>query len=281
MAERMRRTRPDARVLSIAHGPQAGQGHERPRRLFARAALTVVGFWWLATGLIVALQRVGVEWLLGAACAVAAVAGAVLAWRARTEATPASVRASFVGAALLWAAHQASFYGGWLVGPAPATGAAPPARSLALALEAMHATWYSDAVALLLLGGAALLARRAAHATVLWSLVAFWTMHQLARLCLFAGVVNPATRFLPDRLQYLARYFGPAENSAFLVAVAVALALVTARLVSDAVREPRVAVRERHALLAVLSGLATLEHVLLATTFTVPLWELFLWIRGA
>lgn len=254
--------------------------HEPPRRLFARAALTIVGFWWAATGLIVALQRSGVEWLLALACVVAAAAGAALVWRTRADDAPRAVRLAFVGSALLWAAHQASFYGGWLVGPAPAAGASPPARSLALAIEAIHATSYSDLAALLLLLGAWLLSRRAAHATALHALLAFWTLHQLARLCLFAGVVNPATRFLPERLQYLSRYFGPTENSAFLVAVAVGLALGTAWLVSGAVREPRVAVRERRALLAVLVGLATLEHVLLATTFTVPLWEVFLWVRG-
>lgn len=268
----------DARA-SATPVPQAARA-ERARTLFLRAACVVTGFWWMATGLVVALQRTGAEPVMGAACAAAALVGAWLVARTSMSATPRGVRLSFVGSALLWASLQGAFYAGWLVGPAPMDASGATARSLALALEALHATWHADAAALLLIGGVAVALRRAAQPTALHVLVAFWSVHQVARLCLFAGVANPATRFLPEELRYLAQYFGAPRNSPLLGLALLVVAAAAMRLMRAGARAGDPPRRERLALLAVLAALGAVELLFLAMPVTVPLWELFLRLRG-
>lgn len=276
--------RPSAPVLALArearHAAAPAAREERPGALLLRAACVVAGFWWMATGLVVALQRSGAEPAMAGACVVAGLVGAWLVARQASSAMPRAVRLSFVGSALLWAALQGAFYAGWLVGPRPAGASAEAARSLSLALDALHATWHADAAALLLLAAVAVVTRRAAHPTALHALLAFWAVHQLARLCLFAGVANPATRFLPEELRYLAQYFGPARNSLLLAVATVLVAAAAARLTRAAIRSRDATDRERVALLAVLAALGTLELLFLAVPVTVPLWEVFLRLRG-
>jgi putative photosynthetic complex assembly protein 2 len=274
------RVRPARAALAAVDPAEPSRPPRHARTLFRRAAIVVVGFWWLSTGLVVALQRTGAEAAMATACIAAACGGAWLVVRAAGRVTAQAVRMSFVGAALLWAALQAAFYAGWIVGPMPLDGPTPAPRTIALALDALRTTSHADAAALLLIAGVALASRRAAQPTALHALLAFWATHQLARLCLFLGVANPATRFLPEGLRYLARYFGPSRNSLLLFLLTALVAAVAWRLGRSAVRASAECARERLALLAVLAVLGVLELLFLAMPVAVPLWDVFLRVRG-
>jgi putative photosynthetic complex assembly protein 2 len=247
-------------------------------RALLRAALRVIGFWWLATGLIVAIQRDGITRLLGLLVATALAAiGLRLLWRTRDDATPRGAQLAFIGGAFLWIWVQTTFYGGWLIGPAaeiPVSAGPTPG----LALQAIAATGYNLVAAALMFGLA--YAVHGANPVGWQTIAAFWGADQLAKLNVFLGVANPGTHFLPDRLAFLIGYFGPQRNSPLLPVSILVLGALALWLYRRAIRTGDPFGREGNALLAALLALAALEHVLLGLSLQVPLWDPFLRVRG-
>jgi len=252
----------------------------RREGLLVPSAALVVGFWWLATGLIVAIQRDPLT-RAGALVLVNGLAllGTYLLWTRRERATPAGARQSLLGGAFLWTWVWTSFYSGWLVGPG--VGGTPVAQgpTLALAMEALRATSHNEIASVAVLVVAWALTRGASNRVGLHALLVFFGMHQLARLNVFIGVVNPATRFLPERLLWLADFFGPPQNSPLLAISVVGLGLVAlgffrrAATVDDPFR------RQTALLLAILAALGAGEHVLIGVPWDAPLWDVFLRFR--
>ncbi len=246
--------------------------------LLAPVALVVV-FWWAATGLTIVLQRDGAARTIGlAATALLAVAGAVLVVRSRADRSARGARAAFLGGALLWWWTAALFYAGW--GVAPASVAAGPPRSLALAAQAIAATWRADAVALVVLAAVAAAVWRRPNRVALGSLLAFWGTLQTAKLNVFVGVRNPGGELLPPQLAGLQLFFAPPVNSWLLPLTVVALAALSGRLITRAVRTSDAFVRQSSAIVGVLLALAVLEHVLLGVRAGPALWAVFLEVRG-
>lgn len=248
-------------------------------RAIGRAALRLIGFWWLATGLIVATQRDAITRgvALVAALALAAL-GVRLTWRSRDDVTPRGAQLAFIGAALLWITVQTTFYGGWLVGPEltiPAS-AGPSPR---LAIHAIGATAWNLVAGLAALGWCVAIHGR--NPVAWFTLGTFLASDQLAKLNVFLGVANPATHFLPSHLAFLIAYFGPQRNSLLLPVSVLVLALLAAWLFRRVVREPDGFSREANALLAWLLALASLEHLLLGLSVQLPLWDIFLRVRGS
>jgi putative photosynthetic complex assembly protein 2 len=184
--------------------------------MVARGVSQVVLFWWVATGLIIAMQRSGptrtVALLVATALAVYGF------WEMRASAQDDSAlgaRRSFLGGAMLWGWVSVTFYGGYLTGfhPGELSASAP---SWELVLPAIQATLLSDVAALLLMGAVALLLHGDPNKTGLHGLAIFWGVQQIAKLNVFLGVENPAGNFLPPHLAYLRVFFGPLVNSPFL-----------------------------------------------------------------
>lgn len=263
-----------------AVGAPASPAAPTTRRLpVARSALLVLGFWWAATGLTLAMQHGD---LARAASLVATSALAVLAIRlvlgTRDVRTPAAARAAFLAASLLWWWTATVFYLGW--GVADVGAPAGPARSARLALQAIAATWRPDVVAVAVIIGVATLVWRHRNRVALWALLAFWGTLQTAKLNVFAGVRHPGADWLPERLAGLRVFFGPEQNSALLPATVVVLAALTAWLAVRAWRARDGFQRHAAALLAVLLALALVEHVMLGVDTTLPLWDPFLRLRA-
>jgi putative photosynthetic complex assembly protein 2 len=288
-ASLVRRSRPE--LASPVLAPDArddAPAAARPSRARGgawRALLLVLAFWWGATGLLIALQRSAGS--RAAALALAAAAGAGGYWllaRARARQDERGAVQSFLGGALLWTCVQGAFYGGWVVGLGPQ--APTDAPVLVRAVDAILATSYSALLTAALLAGAVALTRGAPNRLGLTTFLAFWAVHELAKLNVFLGVVNPGAQYLPDYLAHLQRYFGPARNSALLPLSVVALLAWTGWLVRDAVRARvpghRVgAHRVARALLAMVVLLAAFEHALLGTPRQLGWWDAFLALRGA
>jgi putative photosynthetic complex assembly protein 2 len=272
-------------------------GAVRLRRAGARAAVAgalaaaVVGFWWAATGVLLALQRSAGTRVAALAVAVAAGAlGLRLTARVRDSAARPSAWRDGAGAvlagALLWTAVSAAFYGGWVVGPAvPPALSDPGAPALLRALGAIAATAYSTALASALLAAAWRLAggrsRPAAFAPATFAVL--WAAHELAKLNVFAGVANPGAELLPAYLASLRAYFGPARNSPLLPISVAALAAATVACAAGAARaRANPARRTALALVAGIVALAALEHALLGVRDPVGWWDAFLrWRAGA
>lgn len=247
--------------------------------MVARGIGLVVIFWWVATGLIIAMQRSGPTRVVALIVATAlAVFGF---WEMRANATDesaAAARRSFFGGALLWGWVSVTFYGGYLTGFHPMD-PTPVAPSWEAVLPAIQATLLSDVAALLLIGATALLLHGDRNRTGLWSLVIFWSVQQVAKLNVFLGVENPAGNFLPPHLAYLHRFFGPLENSWFLPASVAALSIITVWTAWRSAREPLPGKRQAGILYATILGLTVLEIVWLGTPMESTWWDSFLRAR--
>ncbi|GJG86857.1 hypothetical protein tb265_20380 [Gemmatimonadetes bacterium T265] len=277
---------------SLARVPGARRrGTGRWRRALAAAA-GVLAFWYGATGLLLALERSDATRLLALGLAVAAaVAGAACVRAGARGAGAGAAARAVLGGALLWVCVSATFYGGWVVGPAPLGTVAPAdagagAPSLARAAAAVAATAYSSLLAAALL----LVAVRAARgprgrgltqtsAAGRYGPIAFatlWAAHELAKLNVFLGVASPGAAYLPAYLAHFRQFFGPARNSPLLAASVVALGAAAAALAVRARRaDPASARRTGLALLAGVLALATFEHAMLGVRTPPEWWDAF------
>lgn len=248
--------------------------------LLLRGVGLVVAFWWVATGVIIAMQANSITRLLG--LVVATVLGVVgfLEMRAtREDDSPEAVRRSFLGGAMLWGWVSASFYGGFLTGIAPTT-IPPAAPSWGAVLPAIAATLVSDAAALLLLIFSAWLDHGARNRTGLKALALFWAVQQVAKLNVFFGVENPAANFLPPHLAGLRLFFGPPVNSPFRLVSLVGLAIATAWAAWGVRPAASPGRRQAAAIYATILGLAVLEIALLGLRVEATPWDSFLRARG-
>jgi putative photosynthetic complex assembly protein 2 len=248
-------------------------------RTVGRAALRLILFWWLATGLIVATQRDALTRAIAAGIALAvAVFGLRLVWSTRDDVTPRGAQLAFIGGAFLWIFVQTAFYGGWIVGPELAIPASA-GPSAWLAIHAIGATAWNEVASAAALAYCVTVYQRN---PVAWLTVGtFWGTDQLAKLNVFLGVANPGTHFLPEQLYFLIAYFGPQRNSPLLPVSVVVLAGLAAWLFRRVLRDGHGFRREANALLAWLLTLAALEHLMLGLPVSLPLWDVFLQARGS
>ena len=260
-------------------GPWATWLHEHWSAV-GKGTLAVVGFWWLVTGVIVALQRN--EWTKLAAWAIStavAIYATYVIHAQRAERTAASARRTFLASTAVWMWINVALYGGWIVGPGRSATVAGEA-TLLRATEAVSALLWHELLCVLLLFVTWLHVRRSPNRLAFSALATYWVVLQVAKLNIFLGVANPGARFLPPHLQFLLSYYGPPVNSgwlpvSFFAAVGVALIFWwNGWQAKDAF------LRQSRALLAVLIALAALEYLLLGVHSEAPLWEVFLKARG-
>ncbi len=269
------RTSSDAK----ARGPWAAWVHDHWSAV-GKGTLAVVGFWWLVTGVIVALQRN--EWTKLAAWTIStgvAIYAVYVIHAQRAERTAASARRTFLAATAVWMWINVGLYGGWIVGPSHAASITGEA-SVFRATEAIASLLWHELLCVLVLFMTWLHVRLSPNRMAFTALSTYWIVLQVAKLNIFFGVANPGARFLPPHLQFLLSYYGPPVNSgwlpvSFFAAVGVALIFWWHGWQSkDAF------LRQSRALLSMLIALAAVEYMLLAVPSDAPLWEVFLKARG-
>ena len=235
----------------------------------------VVGFWWAATGLTLAMQWSHVASVASiVVTSVLALVGAALIATTRKEASALGARMAFLGSAFIWWWCSSLFYAGYGVNITAPKGAA--AGSAALAGQAIMATLPADMLGVLSLAAIAIAVAKAPNKVALWSLAAFFGTLQTAKLNVFFGVRNSGVDWLPSHLSALAQFFGPTRNSALLPVTVLLLTVITAALMRGSRRAQDDYHRHAYAMLALLVGLAVVEHIFLGVAFTLPLWDAFL-----
>ena len=249
-------------------------GGELPRASLSASLALVVGFWWAATGVTLAMQRSAFTSTASVITAtVFAVVGCLLIVNSRHETTVRGARFAFLGSALVWWWCSTLFYAG--VGIHIADNISTGPRTFALAFQAIEATVRPDLVGVLALILVAALVRSTPNRTAFWTLLVFFATLQTAKLNVFMGVRNSGIDWLPEHLVGLSRFFGPPQNSPLLPVTIVGLAVC---FVVSAARSHEAASAFRKHMLAMLSfllGLALLEHVFLGVNLTLPLWDIF------
>ena len=252
-------------------------------RIMFTSGVAVVGFWWLTTGVIVAMQATTISRSGGVlVCTALAGWGAWLVASRRNVATDRAATESFFGGALLWGWVTATLYTGWIAGPVEA--ASVPLEgapgSMALALQATWATWNSEVASLAAMAAAWFLTRGGVNRVGFWTYVAFWLTLQSAKLNIFFGVKNPGTQFLPPQLAHLERFFGPLQNSLFLPFSLTVLTVATFAMFVMVVRDRAPHRRRGWSLVSTLMALAVVEHLFLSSRWNAPFWQFFLELRG-
>jgi putative photosynthetic complex assembly protein 2 len=263
----------------VVRGPWAAWWHDHWSAV-GKGTLAVAGFWWLVTGVIVALQRN--EWTKLAAWAVST---AVAVWATyvihaqRNVRTAVAARRTFLAATAIWMWINVGLYGGWIVGPGHVATVAGEA-TIFRATEAIASLLWHELLCVTVLFVSWLHVRASPNRLSFVALSTYWAVLQVAKLNIFFGVANPGARFLPPHLQFLLSYYGPPVNTDFLpfsFFVAVGVALIfwwNGWQAKDAF------LRQSRALLAMLIALAAVEYLLLAVPSDAPLWEVFLKARG-
>ena len=272
-------TRDLMRAEPRARGSWATWWHEHWSAV-GKGTLAVVGFWWLVTGVIVALQRN--EWTKLAAWTISTVVAIYAVYvihEQRLERTAASARRTFLASTAVWMWINVGLYGGWIVGPGHVASAAGDA-TLFRATEAVLSLRSHELLCVLLLCVTWLHVRQCPNRLAFSALATYWLVLQVAKLNIFVGVANPGARFLPPHLQFLLTYYGPPENTgwlpvSFFSAVGVALIFWW-----NGWQAKEAFLRQSRALLAMLIALAALEYLLLGVHSDAPLWEVFLKARG-
>ncbi|MEO8334459.1 MAG: DUF3623 family protein [bacterium] len=247
---------------------------DRPASVGASMFMVLL-FWWAATGLTFGMQWS--DYARSASIIATSAFAAVGAWlvvTTRDATTARSARLAFLGAGLIWWWSASIFYAGW--GVDTTLRDAAPQRSLALALQAIAATWRADIIGVVALVAIAVVVGGRANRLALWAFATFWGTLQTAKINVFLGVVHSGVELLPSRLAGLGAFFGPARNSALLPVTVLLLAALTAGLARASRRAPDALRRHALAMIALLMGLAALEHALLGVPTALPLWDIFL-----
>jgi putative photosynthetic complex assembly protein 2 len=266
-------------VESKPRGPWAAWLHEHWTAV-GKGTLAVVGFWWLVTGVIVALQRN--EWTKLAAWTIStgvAIYAVYVIHAERTQRTATSARRTFLASTAVWMWINVGLYGGWIVGPGRAASVAGEA-TLLRATEAITSLLWHELLCVLVLFVTWLHVRRSPNRLAFAALATYWMVLQVAKLNIFFGVANPGARFLPPHLQFLLTYYGPPANTDFLPFSFFAAFGVALIFWWNGWQAKDAFLRQSRALLAMLIALAAVEYLLLGVHSQAPLWEVFLKARG-
>ncbi len=244
--------------------------------LFAHVlpVLFVVAAWFVATGVVITLDRLPRRtfgWSLGGA-GVVAVASLWLARSVATDATPRGAYLGFAAALGVWGWHEMSFLMGVVTGPrreALPRGVTGWAR---FRMAAATLIWHEIALAATAVGMLALTWGQP-NQIAAFAFAILFVMRVSAKLNIFLGVPNLTVDFLPAHLGYLKSYFRIAVFNR-LFPVSVGVASVAALLLAEAAAVASPATAAGLTMLAMLAGLGCLEHWFLVLPFRdAALWR--------
>jgi putative photosynthetic complex assembly protein 2 len=232
-----------------------------------------VGFavfsWWIGTGVILWLDRLGPRPLRWSLLVWTGLLG-LSVWGVKHSMANTGVSASYLGFAsviVMWGWHELAFLSGWLSGP----------RRIAMSPNATGWQRLREAVATLLWHELALIAN---FVGLLWlqsdqpnhvalcTFALLWCMRVSAKLNLFFGVPLHSEQYLPPHLAYLASYFRVARPGWwFYGSVSVSTATWSWLVWSAQTGEVHLSVG--WVLLASLLGLALVEHAVMVLPWPV------------
>lgn len=212
--------------------------------------LYVAVLWFVATGIVVALDRR--SWLLLASgiLALAATAAIVIL---RDDTSTLANYASFTAAFAIWGWHEISFLTGAVAGPNRTP--CPVGLSGWDRLKASTATVIHHEIALALtLLLLISLTLGSANATGAWAFAILFAMRLSTKFNLFLGVPNFSPELLPARLAYLKSHFRKRRFNALMPFSLAGSAALTMALIDQP-------------LLAALALLGLVEHLFLVLPF--------------
>ncbi len=239
--------------------------------------VVALALWWSFT--IAMLYRTGLpETSFGRTfvmTSVLALVGTFVIARSADLATDVGAYAAFVGALMVWAWHEISYFLGFVTGPRPQS-CPPQSTAWQRFVFGVKASLYHE-LAIIATGGViVLLTYNGANQVAMWTYCILWFMRWSAKLNIFLGVRNLHMDYLPKRLQYLSSFVAHRSmNPLFPVSMLVAGVFVVMWVLRAAGADASTFAVTSSVLCASLLVLAMLEHLFLM--FRVPdraLWRL-------
>lgn len=232
------------------------------------ALSTVTLAWWISTGLVLLLNRLGPTWQRTSLLAVTALVFISLLYLpGRSEDRSASGALLGFGQGLvIWAWLEMTYLMGVITGPRKIP--CPPDSSTALRFWlGLQTSLYHEISVLLMVALVLILAGDGPNQVAAATCVSLWLMRWSAKLNLFLGVRNYNSEWFPAHLQYLDSYTRRAPmNLLFPVSVTVGTAVAVV-LLTQAMASSDPFVRSAHLLVSALLSLAVLEHWFLMYPF--------------
>ncbi len=212
--------------------------------------LYVAVLWFVATGIVVALDRR--SWLLMGSGMIALAATVAIALL-RNDPSTLATYASFTAAFAVWGWHEISFLTGAVTGPSKAP--CPLGLTTWQRLKASTATVIHHEIALALTLVLLLaLAWGSANMTGTWAFAILFAMRLSTKFNLFLGVPNFSPELLPARLAYLKSHFRTRRFNALMPFSLIGSTALTYALLDTP-------------LLAALALLGLVEHLFLVLPF--------------
>lgn len=225
--------------------------------------------WWIGTGVILWLDRLGPRPLRWSLMGWTVLLG-LSVWGVKLSMAHVGVAASYWGFAsviVMWGWHELAFLSGWLSGP----------RRRAMSEGARGWVRLREAIAVILWHELALIAN---FALLIWmqqdqpnhvalcTFALLWCMRASAKLNLFFGVPLHGEQYLPPQLQYLASYFRHARPGWWFFSSVSVSAVIWLWLVWSA-STGAFELSVGWVLLASLLGLAIVEHAVMVMPWPV------------
>ncbi|UIJ73259.1 putative photosynthetic complex assembly protein PuhE [Aurantimonas sp. HBX-1] len=246
-------------------------------------ALFALGVWWASTVLIIyldGLPRWTFKYSMIGATVIFAISLIGLE-RTATDATVAGAYWAFSFGLLAWGWQEMSFYMGYVTGsrkqPCPEN-----CRGWKHFGHAIQTSLYHELAIIAAAAAVVWLTWGGPNQIGMWTFMVLWWMHQSAKLNVFLGVRNLNEEFLPEHLEFLKGFLNKRSmNLLFPFSVTIST-VITALLVVAAMAEGATTFeRAGYTFLAVLMGLAILEHWMLVLPMpTGAIWAPGLKSRG-
>lgn len=232
------------------------------------AILAAMIIWWFSTGIILVFvrlaERSGRHGGTGATliASPSLLIGGWLYVNSLGDASLGGAYAGFMAALFMWGWIELAFLNGSITGPM-----ARPCPEEADGFERFIRAWGAIAyheLALVLMLSFAVIAGAGAENTIgLWTVVTLYFARVSAKLNLFLGVPYINTEFLPETLGHLASHFRRAKMNTFFPFSAAALAAALSFWIIQLNAATDAAAQAGFALLATITALALLEHLLM------------------
>ena len=245
-------------------------------------SIMAVGFavlcWWIGTGVILWLDRLGARRLRHSLIAASLMLGLSF-WGVHDSMHTLDTQHAYLGFAsviVMWGWHELAFLSGWLCGPRRER-MTEGAHGWQRLREALGTILWHELV--LLLNFALLIGMQIGQPNhvALCTFALLWCMRVSAKLNLFWGVPLHGADYLPPRLRYLASYFRVARPGTWFFTSVSAAATLWAWLVWSA-HTGAVEVNAGWLLLASLLGLAIVEHMVMVLPW--PMQKIWGWAMG-
>lgn len=175
---------------------------------FVAPAVFATFLWWFSTGVIFYLNARAPRtfgWsMLGASILLVGALYGI--WYSASMQSPAGAYLAFSCGVLIWGWHTMSYYMGVVTGPRRSP-CPVDCRGWRHFLHAVQTSIYHELAIVATVALLAALTWREPNRFGLWTFLVLWSMHVSAKLNVFLGVRNLNKEFIPDRLQYLTRFF--------------------------------------------------------------------------